>query len=389
MEERKLHGDVERTLADRLLREAGTAVLGHLVLLGIVMALVWDALPATVAAAWASAVVAATFARLLLWRRARILRLSPSTALATVRATMIALGLAWSLGTAVAVRYLPLVTILLIVMGLTGLLAGAVASLAADRWVFKLYLGALFGPAMAGLPFAGHRPENATLVLILVFAAFMWREHERAYRTLLEGLRTEQRLRDRERQLGEAQAIAHVGSWEQDIAANRVTWSDEAYRLYGVPLGSPVGYEVFVARLHPDDRARVERVVADGLAQRRPVEYEFRIVRPDGAIRHLLGRNVVVADAAGTPVRLTGTSLDITERKAAEENLQILLRELQTALAEVKTLRGLIKICAQCKRVLTDEGSWEQFESYVRGHGDVEFSHGICPDCARKWAADV
>jgi len=371
MEERKLHGDVERTLADRLLREAGTAVLGHLVLLGIVMALVWGALPATVAAAWASAVVAATFARLLLWRRARILRLSPSTALATVRATMIALGLAWSLGTAVAVRYLPLVTILLIVMGLTGLLAGAVASLAADRWVFKLYLGALFGPAMAGLPFAGHRPENATLVLILVFAAFMWREHERAYRTLLEGLRTEQRLRDRERQLGEAQAIAHVGSWEQDIAANRVTWSDEAYRLYGVPLGSPVGYEVFVARLHPDDRARVERVVADGLAQRRPVEYEFRIVRPDGAIRHLLGRNVVVADAAGTPVRLTGTSLDITERKAAEENLQILLRELQTALAEVKTLRGLIKICAQCKRVLTDEGSWEQFESYVRGHGDV------------------
>lgn len=68
----------------------------------------------------------------------------------------------------------------------------------------------------------------------------------------------------------------------------------------------------------------------------------------------------------------------------AETKQQALLRELQTALAEVKTLRGLIKICANCKRVLTDEGSWEQFESFVRGHSDVEFSHGICPDCARK-----
>jgi hypothetical protein len=69
----------------------------------------------------------------------------------------------------------------------------------------------------------------------------------------------------------------------------------------------------------------------------------------------------------------------------AEENQQTLLRELQTALAEVKTLRGLIRICAHCKRVLSDEGSWEQLESYVRGHSDVEFSHGICPDCARAW----
>jgi hypothetical protein len=103
----------------------------------------------------------------------------------------------------------------------------------------------------------------------------------------------------------------------------------------------------------------------------------------------VLGRNVVIADATGTPVRLTGTSLDITERRVAEENQRTLLRELQTALAEVKTLQGWIKICANCKRVLTDDGSWEQFESYVHGHGGVEFSHGICPDCAAKWAADV
>jgi len=196
-------------------------------------------------------------------------------------------------------------------------------------------------------------------------------------------------LRDRERQLAEAQAIAHVGSWQLDIAANRVTWSDEAYRMYGVPLGSPVGYDVFFEQLHPEDRARVQATVAEGLAQRRPVEYEFRIVRPDGAVRHLLGRNVVITDAAGTPVRLAGTSLDITDRKWAEDNQQTLLRELQAALAEVKTLQGWIRICANCKRVLNDAGVWEQFEAYVHAHSGVDFSHGICPDCATKWAADV
>jgi hypothetical protein len=85
---------------------------------------------------------------------------------------------------------------------------------------------------------------------------------------------------------------------------------------------------------------------------------------------------------------LAGTALDITERKAAEESQQTLLQELQTALAEVKTLRGFMRICANCKRVLTEQGGWEQFESYVRSHSGVEFSHGICPDCARTWLAD-
>jgi hypothetical protein len=109
-------------------------------------------------------------------------------------------------------------------------------------------------------------------------------------------------------------------------------------------------------------------------------------VRPDGVVRHVLSRGVVVTDTGGHPLRMAGTALDITERKAAEESQQILLRELQTALGEVKTLPGLIKICAHCKRVLTDQGGWEQFESYVRGHSDVEFSHGICPECAaREW----
>ena len=196
-----------------------------------------------------------------------------------------------------------------------------------------------------------------------------------------------ERLRDTGRQLAEAQAIAHVGSWEWDIATGAVTWSDEQCRLFGIPVGSPASYNGFVTRVHPEDRDRVERIIARGVAERRREEYEWRLVRSDGEVRHMRTLSVVVTDAAGKPVRMAGTSVDITERRMAEENQQALLRELQTALAEVRTLQGMIKICAHCKRVLT-EGGWEQFESYVRGHTEVEFSHGICPDCARKWAAD-
>ena len=60
-----------------------------------------------------------------------------------------------------------------------------------------------------------------------------------------------------------------------------------------------------------------------------------------------------------------------------------LVRELQAALAEVKTLHGILPICASCKRIRDETGAWEQVESYVREHTNVEFTHGLCPDCAK------
>jgi PAS domain S-box-containing protein len=75
---------------------------------------------------------------------------------------------------------------------------------------------------------------------------------------------------------------------------------------------------------------------------------------------------------------------DITARKEAERDREELIQELQEALVNVKTLRGLVPICSSCKKIRDDEGFWHQVEVYVRDHSEVQFSHGICPECMAK-----
>jgi PAS domain S-box-containing protein len=79
---------------------------------------------------------------------------------------------------------------------------------------------------------------------------------------------------------------------------------------------------------------------------------------------------------------------DISERKHAEQEREKLLGELREALAKVKTLSGLLPICASCKSIRDDTGYWTQVDVYIRDHADVEFSHGLCPECAQKLYPD-
>ena len=80
---------------------------------------------------------------------------------------------------------------------------------------------------------------------------------------------------------------------------------------------------------------------------------------------------------------------DITERRAAERERERLLADLKSAAAEISTLRGLLPICSSCKRIRDDQGYWSQIETYISKHADVRFSHGLCPDCARRLYPEV
>ena len=134
--------------------------------------------------------------------------------------------------------------------------------------------------------------------------------------------RAEEALRQREAELADAQAIAHVGSWSWDIATDEVHWSDELYRIYGVVPGTTLKSGDFFERVAPEDRERVKRLVERAYETGESLDYQHDIVRPDGEVRTIQARGRVVFDEDGRPVRMSGTGQDVTERVRVERDLR-------------------------------------------------------------------
>lgn len=153
------------------------------------------------------------------------------------------------------------------------------------------------------------------------------------------------------RQFAEVQRLAHLGSWEWDVRADEVTWSDELYRLYGLAPGEfEATYEAFLERVHPDDRDMVDGTVKEAYGSAGSYSFEHRIVRPDGTVRWLHGRGRTVTDATGAVVRLHGVGIDITERKSLERFHGELLANTAHA------LRTPITAVVAAARVLDEAG---------------------------------
>ena len=95
-----------------------------------------------------------------------------------------------------------------------------------------------------------------------------------------------------------------------------------------------------------------------------------------------------VTSVSGKIVGRMASFIDITRRKEIESDREKLIKKLQDALDKIKTLRGIIPICASCKKIRDDEGYWNEIESYIKKHSEADFSHGICPECAQKLYGD-
>ena len=135
----------------------------------------------------------------------------------------------------------------------------------------------------------------------------------------------------------------------------------------------------FIQFVHPDDRTRTLEQNASVRHGGRALGFENRYMCRDGSFRWLRW------NAAPIMVGQTiyGVARDVTEEKAAHTERERLVRELQEALAEVKTLQEILPICSYCRKIRDDENYWHSVEEYVALHTSSRFSHSICPDCMR------
>lgn len=140
-------------------------------------------------------------------------------------------------------------------------------------------------------------------------------------------------------------------------------------------------------RIHPEDQEGILTLMKDAAGHGELRKVSFRALRRDGTPLHVLAWFRALALDDG-PAYL-GFFEDITAQRQAEEDRERLIGELTQALAEVRSLSGLLPICSHCKKIRDDKGYWNRIEAYITEHSAAQFSHGICPECLKEQFPDI
>jgi PAS domain S-box-containing protein len=129
--------------------------------------------------------------------------------------------------------------------------------------------------------------------------------------------------------------------------------------------------------VHPEDFGGCVQTYLSAFEQREAFEMYYRLKRADGAYRWIFDRGVPFYDSDGGFRGYIGSCIDVTQRIEAQQTAD------QARERELAELRGLLRICSTCKKIRGGDGTWEQFEAYIASHSQTDFSHSMCPDCAR------
>jgi len=184
-------------------------------------------------------------------------------------------------------------------------------------------------------------------------------------RDITERMQAEEFLRENEAFLALSQRIGQVGSFDWELATDRLLWSEEMYRIFGaIPETFAHSFDAVLGLIHPDDVGRVRQSVERMIASGEAADYEFRICRPDGELRHAWGRGEVVRDATGKVVRVIGTVQDITERRAAEENVRRSEEQLRKVLEASSAMINILRLRDEV--ILYVNRAWEEATGWAR-----------------------
>ena len=170
-------------------------------------------------------------------------------------------------------------------------------------------------------------------------------------------LEAEAQLNDLRLRVDSAQQLANMGDYDWHMPTDTNRWSDQLYRIYGYePQSFNASYQRFISLIHPEDRDRISQLHQRAYTTGEPYSMLERIVRPDGEVRYLSSNGQVVMDESGTPVRMRGTCIDVTDRVLAE-------REREHIATRFK---GLVDSAPDAILVLDDEG--RILEANTRAH---------------------
>jgi PAS domain S-box-containing protein len=158
---------------------------------------------------------------------------------------------------------------------------------------------------------------------------------------------------------------------------------EELAHVTSEALAGLTDYDIFPKPVADLFRQQDEEVIQAGHA----IEFEETIPLPDGEFTFITIKFPVL-DEEGKLHAVGGFCTDITARKKTEQERQELLERLRTTMNEVATLRKILPICSCCRQIRDEQGRWSELETYLLSNAELEFSHSVCPDCARKLYGD-
>jgi PAS domain S-box-containing protein len=162
-----------------------------------------------------------------------------------------------------------------------------------------------------------------------------------------------------------------------------LSWNRGAETIFGYSADEIVGRAVAVL-IPPDLPTERAEIISRIKRGERLVAYETMRVHKNGKLIPVSLTISPVKDSDGTITGASAIARDVTERKRDERERLKLIEELTAALSQVQMLKGLLPMCASCKKIRDDRGYWQQVETYIEDHSQAQFTHGICPECMAR-----